>query len=78
MANHTALSIANNLSDSLLELNVSFSRRVNSSALGMIADKCTKLKNVNIWGCTQLTNKFFDGHSNDGLEIDGAQDIRYK
>lgn len=74
-ANETSLSIANRLADSLQELDVSFSRNINSCALGLIVDSCKKLLTLSVWGCTQLTRTFYDGHSNDDVNVVGAHDI---
>ena len=74
-ANETSLAIANRLTGSLHELDVSFSRNINSSALGLIVDSCKKLSTLSVWGCTQLTRTFYDGHSNDDLHVVGAHDV---
>lgn len=74
--NQSCIAISRHLDESLAELDVSFSRNMNSSGLGLIADSCKRLRVLSIWGCTQITNKFYDGHSNDDLKIVGSHDAR--
>ncbi len=59
--------------DRLEELDVSWCRNVPLEALGMLADNCVALKKLHIWGCSQITEQFLYGHSNDALEILGGK-----
>ena len=74
--NKTCVAIAGSLGASLAELDLSFSRGVNSSGLGLIADSCKRLSALSIWGCSQITRRFYDGHSNDDLKILGSTEVR--
>jgi DNA repair protein RAD7 len=60
--------------DSLETLDVSFVRNFSEDALGALVDQAPQLKNLSVWGCTQLTKRFFDGHRNDYLNIDGRME----
>ena len=55
----------------LQELDVSFCRSVNDDALGLVADSCPGLRRMHLWGCTQASNAFLNGHGNDNLVIIG-------
>ena len=57
--------------DRLRELDVSFCRGVTSEALGLVVDSCPGLVRLHLWGCTQVTDVFLDGHGNDNLEVLG-------
>lgn len=37
--------------------------------LGRIVDSCSALRRLRLFGCTQVTDRFLNGHSNDALEI---------
>ena len=50
---------------------MSFCRGVNDEALGLVADSCPGLRRMHLWGCTQATNAFLNGHGNDSLVIVG-------
>ena len=39
--------------------------------LGALVDSAESLTKLTLWGCTQLTRKFYDGHSNDALTLVG-------
>lgn len=39
----------------------------------MLADNCVALKKLQIFGCSQITEQFLYGHSNDNLEILGGK-----
>ncbi|KAI3864265.1 hypothetical protein MKX03_006098 [Papaver bracteatum] len=70
---HTAISLARCCSKNLLSLDVSWCRSLTDSALGLIVDSCKKLKMVKVFGCTQITSKFVNGHSNACVQIVGLQ-----
>ena len=61
-------------SNSLERLDVSFIRQYTEDSLGALIDKSTNLKELSVWGCTQLTKRFFDGHRNDFLNIVGRME----
>ncbi|KAI3979380.1 hypothetical protein MKX01_001572 [Papaver californicum] len=70
---HTAISLARCCSKNLLSLDVSWCRSLTDSALGLIVDSCEKLKIIKVFGCTQITSKFVNGHSNACVQIVGLQ-----
>ena len=55
-------------------LDVSFVRLFSEDSLGSLVDRCTSLKKLSVWGCTQLGKRFFDGHRNDSLVIEGRME----
>ena len=59
--------------DRLEELDISWCRKVPLEALGMLADNCVALRRLHIWGCSQITEEFLYGHSNDALQILGGK-----
>ncbi|KAL5995322.1 hypothetical protein ACLOJK_025380 [Asimina triloba] len=54
-------------------LDLSWCRKLTDEALGLIVDKCLALKALKLFGCTQITNKFLNGHSNALVEIVGMK-----
>ena len=49
---------------SLQYINLSFCPRISDKGLGYLIDTVlSQLSKVEIWGCAQLTDEFFDGHS---------------
>ena len=56
---------------SLTTLDLSWCRGVSDLGLGALVDASPNLETVSIWGCSQLTKQFFDGHRNDALRIVG-------
>ncbi|XP_015083295.1 uncharacterized protein LOC107026730 [Solanum pennellii] len=66
----TALSLAK-LSRKLLHLDLSWCRRISDSELGLIVDSCVSLKLLKLFGCSQITDAFKNGHSNTVVEIIG-------
>ena len=63
----TFRALAGRCHDTLEELNVSWCRAVTDNMLGLLADSCLRLRTVTAWGCTTITRKFIDGHSNENL-----------
>ena len=55
-------------------LDISFIRTFTEDSLGSLVDNCPELKKLSLWGCTQLTRRFFDGHRNDSLIIEGRME----
>ncbi|KAI3701378.1 hypothetical protein L6452_26400 [Arctium lappa] len=72
VGNHTALSLAKHARN-LLSLDLSWCRNMTNEALGLIVDSCASLKMVKLFGCTQMTNVFLDGHSNEEVRITGLK-----
>jgi hypothetical protein len=63
----TFRALASRCHDTLEELNISWCRGVTDNMLGLVADSCLRLHTVTAWGCTTITRKFTDGHSNENL-----------
>ncbi|GAB4823302.1 hypothetical protein N2152v2_010348 [Parachlorella kessleri] len=57
--------------DTLQELDVSWCRKLSNEALGHLVDSCRSLRRLSVWGCSQLTDTFLLGHSNEALEVVG-------
>uniref|UniRef100_A0A6N2MS22 F-box/LRR-repeat protein 15-like leucin rich repeat domain-containing protein n=1 Tax=Salix viminalis TaxID=40686 RepID=A0A6N2MS22_SALVM len=67
----TALSLAR--SRRLVSLDLSWCRNLTNEALGLIVDSCLSLKVLKLFGCSQVTNVFIDGHSNSDVQIIGLK-----
>lgn len=57
----------------LQSLDLSWCRNLTDEALGLIADSCVALRVLKLFGCTQVTRAFLDGHSNPHLQIIGLK-----
>ena len=55
----------------LTHLDVSWCLEFSEDALGLLTDKCRRLKRLSVWGCRQVTHRLINGHGNDALEIVG-------
>ena len=69
LAPHQAL--AKHCASTLESVDISWCRGVSDDGAGLLADTCTRLHTLTIWGCSQLTQRFFHGHSNEELRIIG-------
>ncbi|XP_074363978.1 uncharacterized protein LOC141704678 isoform X2 [Apium graveolens] len=72
VAYNTAISLSK-CSMNLQSLDLSFCRKLPNEAVGLIADGCLSLKTLKLFGCTQITNVFLDGHSNKQVQVIGLQ-----
>ncbi|XWS26602.1 hypothetical protein CRYUN_Cryun26dG0044800 [Craigia yunnanensis] len=72
VGHNTALSLARR-SRNLLSLDLSWCRNLTDEAVGLIVDGCLSLRVLKLFGCTQITNVFLDGHSNSKVEIIGSK-----
>ncbi|KAF9680946.1 hypothetical protein SADUNF_Sadunf06G0174400 [Salix dunnii] len=72
VAHNTAISIAK-CSRNLVSLDLSWCRKLTDEALGMIVDCCLSLKLLKLFGCTQITEAFLNGHSNPRVRIIGCK-----
>ncbi len=52
-------------------LDISFCRGFSSEALGALADTCTQLQQLVVFGCSQLTDRMAHGHTNSALASGG-------
>ncbi|PNW75825.1 hypothetical protein CHLRE_12g559050v5 [Chlamydomonas reinhardtii] len=57
--------------ESLEELDVSFCRKLPDRGLGLVLERCGKLRRLSVFGCSQLSAASLYGHSNAGLVIEG-------
>eukprot|EP00250_Pteridium_aquilinum_P003116 c13446_g1_i1 orf=355-2820(-) len=69
VANQTIFALARHSHTSLECLDLSFCRLVDDECLGFLADTCLKLHELKLYGCTQVTDKFLNGHSNCNLKV---------
>ncbi|XP_038878817.1 uncharacterized protein LOC120070955 [Benincasa hispida] len=68
----TAISLAC-FSRNLVSLDLSWCRKLTNEALGLIVDNCPSLRVLKLFGCSQVTDVFLDGHSNPNVEIIGLK-----
>lgn len=68
----TAFSLAK-CSNKLLSLDLSWCRNITDEALGLIVDSCFSLRLLKLFGCTQITDMFLNGHSNSLVRILGLK-----
>mmetsp|Transcript_6340 Transcript_6340/g.8593 ORF Transcript_6340/g.8593 Transcript_6340/m.8593 type:complete len:577 (-) Transcript_6340:3-1733(-) len=73
LSDAVALSLSKHCSKSLQYLDMSFCRGITDKGLGYLVDSCPLLKEITIWGCTQITDTFLKGHSNPSLVIHGRE-----
>ncbi|KAE9587670.1 hypothetical protein Lal_00021903 [Lupinus albus] len=69
---HSTLSLANH-AKSLHTLDLSWCRNLTDNALGLIVDSCLSLRLLKLFGCTQVTDVFVNGHSNLHIQIIGLK-----
>ncbi|XP_027355420.1 uncharacterized protein LOC113865209 [Abrus precatorius] len=69
---HTTLSLANHAKN-LHSLDLSWCRNLTDNALGLIVDSCLSLRLLKLFGCTQVTDVFLNGHSNLQIQIIGLK-----
>uniref|UniRef100_A0A7N0V024 Uncharacterized protein n=1 Tax=Kalanchoe fedtschenkoi TaxID=63787 RepID=A0A7N0V024_KALFE len=67
----TAVSLAK-FTRNLVSLDLSQCLHITENMLGQIVECCTRLRLLQLFGCSQITNVFLDGHSNPNLEVLGA------
>lgn len=71
VADQTIMALAKHSHASLETLDLSFCRLVDDECLGLLADSCLQLQELRLYGCTQVTQKFLNGHSNCNLKVIG-------
>ena len=57
--------------DSLESLDLSWCRAVSDNGVGALVDAAPRLQRLTVWGCSQLTNRFYEGHSREHLRVVG-------
>ncbi|KAK4368591.1 hypothetical protein RND71_012383 [Anisodus tanguticus] len=75
VSHNTAMSLAK-CSKNLISLDLSWCRNLTNEALGLIVDNCSSLEVLKLFGCTQVTSVFLDGHSNPQVQILGLKMTR--
>jgi DNA repair protein RAD7 len=55
----------------LTELDLSWCRKFTDEGLGHLTDRCEHLTSLRVWGCSQLTGAFLNGHRRHALQIIG-------
>jgi hypothetical protein len=65
------LALKTHCADALRVLDLSWCRGVSDHGVGALVDACEGLERLVVWGCSQLTVTFYDGHSNDALQVVG-------
>ncbi|KAK9073674.1 hypothetical protein SSX86_006268 [Deinandra increscens subsp. villosa] len=73
VAHQTALSLAKH-AKKLQCLDLSWCREMTDECVGLIVDSCLSLEMLKLFGCTQITNVFTEGHSNENVRIIGLQE----
>jgi hypothetical protein len=68
----TVLALTKVCKDSLEACDVSFCCDVPQKALGLLADSCSKLGRLTVYGCSQVGKEFLWGHANEGLRVEGV------
>lgn len=68
----TALSLAK-CSRNLCSLDLSWCRNLTEVAVRLIVDSCLSLRLLKLFGCSQITNVFWNGHSNPIVKIVGMK-----
>ncbi|KAK7281292.1 hypothetical protein RIF29_09130 [Crotalaria pallida] len=69
---HTTMSLANHAKN-LHTLDLSWCRNLTDNALGLIVDSCLSLRLLKLFGCTQVTDAFLNGHSNLQIQLIGLK-----
>jgi len=67
----SALLLLDHCADSLQDLNVSFVRQISEAALGTLIEACKDIQRLEVWGCSQLTSKFFGCGFNGVVRVEG-------
>ena len=65
------LALRTHCAESLEEIDISWCRGMTDHGVGALVDACDNLARLALWGCTQFTPLFYEGHSNDTLRIIG-------
>ncbi|URE48873.1 transcription initiation factor [Musa troglodytarum] len=67
----TAIAVAYACHSNLQNLDLSFCRQLTDEALGFIVDNCSRLSILKLFGCSQVTEQFLEGHSNSQVRVIG-------
>ncbi|KAJ7955978.1 F-box/LRR-repeat protein 13 [Quillaja saponaria] len=69
---NTAISLSRH-ARRLHSLDLSWCRSLSDDAVGLIVDSCSSLMVLKLFGCTQITDVFLNGHSNSRIQILGLK-----
>ncbi|KAL3744670.1 hypothetical protein ACJRO7_013871 [Eucalyptus globulus] len=72
VGHNTAISLAKR-AKGLQILDLSWCRNLTDEAMGSIVDSCLSLKELKVFGCSQITDAFLDGHANPDVHIIGSR-----
>ncbi|KAI4379572.1 hypothetical protein MLD38_005852 [Melastoma candidum] len=72
VGHNTALSLSRR-ARKLQSLDLSWCRNLTDQAMGLIVDSCLSLREVKVFGCTQITEIFLEGHVNPSVHIIGPR-----
>lgn len=73
LSNTAVAAITKYCRQTLRTIDLSFCRKITNEALGYMADECALLREVSLWGCTQVNDLFLLGHSRFGLNVIGRE-----
>ena len=65
------IALKEHCAENLKYLDISWCRGLTDHSVGSLVDACEQLEVLTVWGCTQLTKTFYEGHSRDGLIVIG-------
>ena len=65
------IALKEHCAEHLKYLDISWCRGLTDHSVGSLVDACEQLEVLTVWGCTQLTKTFYEGHSRDGLIVIG-------
>jgi hypothetical protein len=71
LSDASLVALKRHCTDELTALDISWCRGLTDHGVGALVDAAERLETLTLWGCTNLTKNFFDGHSRDGLRIVG-------
>eukprot|EP01050_Picozoa_sp_SAG11_P023051 SAG11_NODE_4522_length_1865_cov_1.857305_1_plen_171_part_00 len=71
ITDRAVLALAAHCGARLVELDLSWCRRLTDDGLGLATDRCPALAELRLWGCNQLTAVFLEGHSCPRLSVVG-------
>lgn len=72
VSSRTVQALATHCMGCLEVLDISFCTGVLEGALGAAVDACTALHTLRVFGCSQLTQRFLYGHTNEQLQVQGV------
>ncbi|OQR94822.1 hypothetical protein THRCLA_08079 [Thraustotheca clavata] len=64
-------SLSVHCAEGLQSLDISFCRGIRDAHIGLLADACTNLEHLWLYGCTQISSRFLQGHRRDELVLHG-------